>query len=437
MRSPRAADERPAGRRGARAMRALYRVHAWLGLLCGLIVLALCLSGSLAVFRAEVMAWSGGALPPAGGDCRLMPDEALEKLRTSFDIAPIRRLSLPELTGGYYELRLADGRRAALDYCGSAVATARAEVGAYLVNLHTRLFMGKQGRWIVGTLGIAMLISALSGLILHRKLFTQLFTWRRDRSTRLWLSDAHKLVGIWLLPFHLLIAFSGAWLGLYTLLGGNQWDRQASAPKTSSYLTPATLEAMLERSRQALPGFEPMYIDFFPERGHVSVRGNLPGHLVPRHRAEALFSGHDGQLLALRDPRAETGLQRLHGLMMPLHLGDWSGAALRWLYCLMGLGSAWLTWLGLRLWANRRERSAGLLLRSGPAAGRALRAALGGLLVGNGAPLFGAAWWPGAIPLDGSGFLLALVGGATLVIAVETLTAHRRTGLPEVPPERG
>lgn len=397
------------------ALRLVYRIHAWMGVGFGLVVLALCLTGSIAVLRADIVGWVGSPLPPVSNACRLAPDQALARMSNGLDgDAPVRRLSLPALTGGYYELRLADGRRTALDYCGNGVAPDRAEAGTFLVNLHSRLFLGKSGRWVVGGFGVAMLVSTLTGVLLHRKLVSQLFTLRRGRGARLWLSDAHKLIGVWLLPFHLLIALTGAWLGLYAVLGGAGLDRQASAPRAAAFVVPPSVEAMLAQAHAVMPGIVPVFIDFFPERGHVSVRGNLPGHLVQRHRAEVLFDG-SGDVLATRDPRMESGLTRIHGMMMPLHLGDWAGNAVRWLYVFLGLGSTWLVWLGLRLWVDRRERSDGILYKRGRSAMLGLRTAAFGLVGGVLIPLLAGMVKPGAMNLDGQSFLLTLAMTAVLV----------------------
>lgn len=263
----------------------IHRLHVWCGAGSGLLILLLCLSGSLAVFRLEISQWvSGGLSAPA--NCTLAADAVLATLRTRLQEAPdsgglLRRLSLPELTGGYWELRLANGERAQADLCGHALQGPRSQAADFLVNLHTRLLMGKAGRWIVGLFGVLMLLSLVSGVLLHRKVLRQLFTLRAGKSPRLVRSDGHKLLGTWLLPFLLLTAFSGAWLGLATLVSAPE-IKGVKAAATPAYTTPTGLEQMLDDARQQLPGLVPVFIDFFPDRGHVSVRGNLPGHLVQR-----------------------------------------------------------------------------------------------------------------------------------------------------------
>lgn len=350
----------------------IHRLHVWCGAGAGLFILLLCLSGSLAVFRLEISQWVAGGLS-APANCTLAADSALATLRSRLQEAPdsgglLRRLSLPELTGGYWELRLANGERAQADLCGNALQGPRSQTADFLVNLHTRLFMGKAGRWIVGLFGVLMLLSLVSGVLLHRKLLRQLFTLRTGKSPRLVRSDGHKLLGIWLLPFLLLTAFSGAWLGLSTLVATAE-IKGVKAAATPAYTTPAGLEQMLDDARKQLPGLVPVFIDFFPDKGHVSVRGNLPGHLVQRYSAEVLYAGHSGVLLGVHDPRQLEGLGWWHQAMMPLHLGDWSGMSLRWLYAVLGLACCVLTWLGLWLWADRRLKVAGNLLPRGRLAG--------------------------------------------------------------------
>lgn len=342
-----------------------HQAHVWLGAGTGLILLLLCLSGSMAVFRMEIggLLTSSDKSSPHG--CALGADAAFKRLHETLGATgDIRRLSLPAMNGGYWELRLANGKRAAIDACGNALSGEQNKVADYLVNLHTRLFLGKSGRWIVGSFGVLLLLSVITGVLVHRRFLKQLFTLRTGRSLRLRNSDAHKLLGSWLLPFLVLTALSGAWLGIATLFNISG-DKGVKASRSSAYVLPTELDPILRKAAGELAGIEPVFIDFFPAKGQLSVRGNLPGHLVQRYSAEVLFAGADGALLGVFDPRSMSGLPWWHQAMMPLHIGDWSGLWLRVLYCLLGLGSTLLIWLGLWLWANRRMNVAGTLLKRG------------------------------------------------------------------------
>lgn len=386
----------------AGTLRGLYRAHVWLGVAIGLLLLTLCISGSVAVFRAELALWASG-MPSPSDECALPARDAFERLRVMLpEDGQVRRLSLPPLTGGYFELRMVDGRRAAIDACGDAVPTQQAEIAAFIVNFHTRFFAGKTGRGLIGVLGALMLLSILSGVLVHRKLLRQLFTLRRGRGPRLLLSDGHKMLGVWLLPFHLLVAVTGAWLGITTWLpvpGVN--DAAALNVPLIAVRHAVTPDEMLNVASQALQGIEPVFIDFPPRSGIVSVRGNLPGYPVQRYAAEVRFDATDGKLLGVHDPRRLEGLLLAQTLMMPLHFGDWTGPVLRWVYFALGLGSAVLIWLGLRLWADRREHAGGVLWPAGGRVRRFVGALSGGAVAVSVLPILFASFVPTIARADG------------------------------------
>lgn len=83
-----------------------------------------------------------------------------------------------------------------------------------LRRLHTDLLLPKPyGRLLMGTAGLLLAVVAASGLFIHGKVIRDAWRWRR-RSRLLDLSDSHKRFGFWLLPFLLVMAFSGAMLGM-------------------------------------------------------------------------------------------------------------------------------------------------------------------------------------------------------------------------------
>jgi uncharacterized iron-regulated membrane protein len=66
-----------------------------------------------------------------------------------------------------------------------------------------------QGRWVVGVATLMMFIALLTGVVTHRRIFKDFFTFRpRKGGQRAWL-DAHNVSGVLVLPFYLMITFSG------------------------------------------------------------------------------------------------------------------------------------------------------------------------------------------------------------------------------------
>ena len=77
---------------------------------------------------------------------------------------------------------------------------------AFHFNLHYMSPMW--GRWIAGLCAMFMLVAIVSGVITHKKIFTDFFTFRGGKGQRSWL-DAHSALSVLGLPFHFMITYSG------------------------------------------------------------------------------------------------------------------------------------------------------------------------------------------------------------------------------------
>jgi hypothetical protein len=69
------------------------------------------------------------------------------------------------------------------------------------------------GLYIVGIFAMLMFIALIAGLIVHKRIFKDFFTFRPGKGVRSWL-DAHHVFGIMALPFLLMIVYSGLALNL-------------------------------------------------------------------------------------------------------------------------------------------------------------------------------------------------------------------------------
>ena len=62
--------------------------------------------------------------------------------------------------------------------------------------------------WIVGICSMFMLIAIITGIVIHKKIFKDIFTFRSQKGQRSWL-DMHNLLSVSALPFHFMITYSG------------------------------------------------------------------------------------------------------------------------------------------------------------------------------------------------------------------------------------
>lgn len=123
------------------------------------------------------------------------------------------------------------------------------------------------GRWIVGIATMFMFVAILSGVITHKKIFTDFFTFRPKKGQRSWL-DAHNATAVLALPFHLVITFSGLVLLMFMLM---PWGIQAIyGGDTNAYFAEvrgARPQATTQGERQRGAGRRPG-----PRRWHPSRR---------------------------------------------------------------------------------------------------------------------------------------------------------------------
>ncbi|MDT0138379.1 PepSY-associated TM helix domain-containing protein [Acidovorax sp. PRC11] len=366
-----------------RTLQRLLTLHSWAGIVTGLLLFVVCFSGAVVVFKNEIDLWANPSLVQLPRAAQPAPlDTVLSHLRTRYPEATVETIQLPDADRPAYFAFLrtpgapgAQRTKVALRAdTGAVVGPVDSQLGQTLRMLHVFLFFGP--RWIVGFLGVAMLVLIATGIVIHRKILAELFTQRWGRSLRVVTSDLHKSAGIWGLGFHILIAGTGAWLGVAPLFEqgwrylatGPAPARAAMAPApVRAALFPAaptapSLDALHAAARQALPGFEATTLSLrqwgTPE-GQVRFTGDLQGHLASTAHVD--FEGAGGRIRQVHDPRTAGFWSMVNALMEPLHFGDFGGLPLKCLYFLLGLTPAFLSITGTLIWLDGRRQRASTL----------------------------------------------------------------------------
>ncbi|KAG1184159.1 hypothetical protein G6F35_015165 [Rhizopus arrhizus] len=126
------------------------------------------------------------------------------------------RMGLPERQGGALALAWRDAqganRYATLDAAtGQPLAeprTRQTEGGRHFMSFHYTLHGGLAGYWLVGWITLGMLVALVSGVVVHKRLFTDFFTFRQGKGQRSWM-DAHNATAVLTLPFLFMIGYTG------------------------------------------------------------------------------------------------------------------------------------------------------------------------------------------------------------------------------------
>ena len=243
---------RPAPRPRNSWVAALLAGHSALGLgFCALIYL-ICLSGTLAVFERELQRWEQPAIPSVTNVGPREIETAITNVRQRApkDAASSITITLPApdqlqllVSAGGHEGK--GGRNWYADGDGRLIAEVRHPAASFISELHTDLHMPLGiGRIIVGISGMALLCLIVSGALAHPRIFRDAFRLRLGGPRRLELADTHNRLGTWLLPFALIISFTGAFVALFFFMfagvaGGPRGAGRRPQPEASGASRPS------------------------------------------------------------------------------------------------------------------------------------------------------------------------------------------------------
>lgn len=250
--------------------------------------------------------------------------------------------------------------------------------GHHFVDFHYELHAGSIGLWIVGIAALAMLVALVSGVITHKRIFKDFFTFRPKKGQRSWL-DAHNAVAVLTLPFQMMIAYTGIAISGMTFMPAGKLvhygtgesaqqqffaDLNGGKPLRSGRAMPVPdLESFAARG-QALIG-QPVRAVVIDHPGDASARIGIYGwngdadsqRRLSATTGMASFSAATGEVLQVRLPGgADGGTPSLvQSAMRGLHMATFGGWAVKWLYFLCGLAGAAMMATGSILFMVKRR----------------------------------------------------------------------------------
>ncbi|WP_156680164.1 PepSY-associated TM helix domain-containing protein [Sphingomonas profundi] len=430
-------------------------VHGWSGIVLGLLLYAVVLTGTAAVFAEEIGAWSAGHVETRSAFTRPI-DRVVRDLAARTPVRYHEGVNLFEIgdhdlgvffhrdetdaggrlvsRGVYYQLDRQGRVAAARHGTGEEVFGPRNDdaLSSFLVDTHVRLHIPNPwGLLLTGILGLAMLVAAISGLLIHRHLLKDMFTLRRHANPVLVDRDRHSVAGTWSLPFAFVLAFTGSFFSFFGTVGvpivamaAFGGDVQALSetvfgnpgkpdPRPAAMGDLDRIVADAIRRAGDPPSF--VSIEKFG-RADAEVTSFHPPHAGDIAPATLLYHGATG---AFDRTKPAIGTRPSAGgtmaaIMSPLHFGNFAGMVSRAIWFSLGFAMCYVTLTGLRLWLARRRdgpRSLDWLDRAVSVVGFGLPLALLGaaaaflIAMPHGAAVF---WTPAAFLIAAA---MAIAGG--------------------------
>ncbi|MET0311912.1 MAG: PepSY-associated TM helix domain-containing protein [Burkholderiaceae bacterium] len=358
-------------------------LHTWMGLLFGWLLYFMFVTGTAGYLDTEIDRWMRPELPPA-----VYPLAAEGVARTGIAYleanAPGARrwtITIPTDRNDPYlrvTWRGANGNGAAfLDPAtGEPLAARETGGGQALYRMHWVLHYMPvaAAEGIVGIATMFMLVAIVTGIVVHRRIFADFFTFRPRKGQRSWL-DAHNLASVVSLPYQIMITWSGlifvmfsympliiaAWYGPGGLDGRafleEVFPSPARAAATGKPVPMVSPGAVLADARPRLAGAAVTLLEI-DNPGDAAARITVVGDFAqgPLRAADLLtYDGASGELLSTR-ARWLSGPKAFRDLMLGLHEGLFAGPALRALYLLAGLLGTAMVGTGLVLWSVKRRQ---------------------------------------------------------------------------------
>ncbi|ASU41142.1 hypothetical protein hmeg3_24465 [Herbaspirillum sp. meg3] len=367
-------------------------LHTWSGLLvCWVLFLVFC-AGTASYFREEITLWMKPELhashsadigtaqaaqvaltalqakaPEASRWFITLPAERSTALRIGWISPPPK--DAPPKTRGKFTSQIID------PLTGDKMPDVReTRGGEFLYRLHFDLHYMPPlwARWIVGFCAMFMLVAIVSGVITHKRIFKDFFTFRPKKGQRSWL-DAHNATAVLALPYHLMITYTGLvtlmfmympW-GIQTAYKGNQDSffadvfpsaKNGKAAGKPMPLTP--LQPLLAQAEQRWHGMHAVGITInHPGDANATIQ-------IRREEEKGLnyiqpsvqYNGVTGALISA-DGEDIGGANATRGVLYGLHIGHFANPLLRVLFFLCGLTGCAMVATGALLWAVKTRQS--------------------------------------------------------------------------------
>ena len=369
-------------------LRTYQSLHTWTGITAGLVLFIAFYAGALTMFKPQITQWASPSSVYANNTPLVEMDTLIDQAVMQYPKATdgfivniddqYSSLSWYEKGGGR-GLRLDDSLTfAQRDDKGNLVTQTsdKNALGALIDKLHrTGGIPGTLGHEDIGVLilGVACalyFIALVSGvIILLPTLVKHLLALRTHKGNKRFWLDSHNLVGVFSLPFHIIIAwtacvfaFHDPFYGGLTLVYGDQPLFESQPKSTISYNVNSlpVIQDYLDHIKVVAPNYQVRSLEF------SQLSTTTPSLAIQLASEGAMKRGAVTDIIFMHPYTFNIDYSSLNkveeGVFGPLvnsffslHFGNYAGNYGRWMYFILGLLGAFLFYSGNLLWLEKRR----------------------------------------------------------------------------------
>jgi uncharacterized iron-regulated membrane protein len=368
----------------AATLRTFTTLHTWVGLVAGLALFVAFYAGAITVFHHDLQRWQA----PLETNRQHATIEDMQRLLDGvLQRHPKAREHVGMMFPGdespqpvaYWQDDTGTWLFATAENLAGSPQPPQAGLSELVNELHYSLGIPAIGTWLMGVVSLLYGVALISGVVIHLpRLAKDLFALRPGRNLKRFWQDAHNVIGVLSLPFHVVFAVTGALLclifvammALNTLIFDGKLMAALPAAMDTYPLRPAAgrdaplrsladlqARAIDVAKEQGLADFTPAYLKLRlagDASSEIEITGAVPRALAPL--GAVALDASSGAVLRTQLPGTRDTNHATLATLYTLHFGEFGNAAVQWLYFLLGIGGAFLFYSGNLLWIETRRK---------------------------------------------------------------------------------
>lgn len=346
----------------------IFYIHSTAGLLSGLFILLMSLSGAALMFSENIDRFQQPEFAVKDYN-NLTIDSAYNNLRQRFPYAQINSCAIPPDKESVFIFSVndpsyKDGKKSMQmfmhpqtgGYLGTRGGSEdmKNNFMSWLSKFHNSFHLGKKGEWLLGFFALIFLVSIITGFILFRKNILGVLLFRKTA----YKGNFHQVIGTWALVFNLMIAVTGFWMQRYVFKKEFYQSYDYTPVLKASPLFPFNYDSAFSQIKKAYPDFTPAVIYFAQNNSsNTALYGGRASnaYIHSKKFADVIMLDSAGGIAKTRMINENTASDKYDIINSQLHMGKYGGLGIKIIYFVFGLTGALLSITGFFLWVRRRR----------------------------------------------------------------------------------
>ncbi|MDP4263196.1 MAG: PepSY-associated TM helix domain-containing protein [Bacteroidota bacterium] len=344
----------------------VFSIHSIAGLLSGLFILLMSLSGAVLVFHDELDLLDYPQVIVRVNSKIIPVDTCYNNLQKKFPHARVSNCLITlnkeqAFVFTIYDSSYRSGQEALKVFIDPQAGTIKKTQGSqsaitsWAGRFHSSFYLGKTGEWLLGFFSLVFLLSILTGLILFRRNIGAVLAFRKRVFKK---GNLHQLIGTYALLFNLMIGVTGFWMQRYVFKKEFYKSYDYTPVLKPSPPLFFSMDRALENLHRQFPDFSARVI-YFPQstKGKTTIYGSRENNsfIQSKKFADAIFLDSTGNVARTAFVNEIDASSRYDIINSQIHFGQYGGLAVKISYSLLGLTGSLLSITGFLQWYKRRK----------------------------------------------------------------------------------